>query len=131
MNLLNFVTSYPDEASCRKKFKEMWDKEGIVCSKCGSRDHYWKKDKGMPRMQALLYTTEFAGQHSYAWRAVAIPLLVYSFLAVNQRQPVEGKTTKKGKPRKGGHLKMLVIDDLSAQTITPLVESNISKRIHY
>jgi hypothetical protein len=45
MNLLNFVSSYPDEASCRKKFKEIREKEGVVCPKCGSKEHYWKKDK--------------------------------------------------------------------------------------
>ena len=30
------------------------------------------------------------------------------------------------KPRKVGHIKMLVIDDLTSETITPLVEKNVS-----
>ncbi len=45
MNLLNFVLQYPDEASCRKKFKEYRDSIGVVCPHCGSKEHYWKKDK--------------------------------------------------------------------------------------
>lgn len=45
MNLLNFVLQYPDEASCRKKFKEYRDRIGVVCPHCGSKEHYWKKDK--------------------------------------------------------------------------------------
>ena len=39
--------------------------------------------------------------------------------------PVENKITKKGKPRKVGYLKMLVIDDLKSETITPLVKANV------
>jgi hypothetical protein len=47
-------------------------------------------------------------------------------LVMAESQPVEGKTTKKGKPRKVGHLKMIVIDNLRYETITQSVESNIS-----
>lgn len=41
MNLIKFIENFPDEASCRLKFKEIRDKEGVVCRKCGSTDHYW------------------------------------------------------------------------------------------
>ncbi len=45
MNLLNFIEQFPDELSCKSKFKEYRDHVGVICSKCGSKDHYWKKDK--------------------------------------------------------------------------------------
>jgi DNA-directed RNA polymerase subunit RPC12/RpoP len=45
MNLLNFTMSFPDEASCKAKWKEYRDKQGVVCPHCGSTEHYWKKDK--------------------------------------------------------------------------------------
>jgi len=45
MNLLNFISQYPDEDSCKLKLKAIRDKEGVKCSHCGSKDHYWKKDK--------------------------------------------------------------------------------------
>lgn len=45
MNLLEFIREYPDEASCRRKFKEYRDQIGVVCPKCGGKDHYWKSDK--------------------------------------------------------------------------------------
>ena len=45
MNLLNFTTNFLDEASCKRKWKEIRDKEGIICPKCGGRAHYWKSDK--------------------------------------------------------------------------------------
>jgi len=41
MNLLNFVEKYPNEASCKLKFKELREKEGVVCRKCGHTEHYW------------------------------------------------------------------------------------------
>jgi hypothetical protein len=44
-----------------------------------------------------------------------------------ESQPVEGETTMKGKPRKVGHIKMFVIDDLKAPTIDAKVIENINK----
>jgi len=45
MNLLNFISQYPDEESCKLKLKEIRDKEGVICRRCGCIDHYWKRDK--------------------------------------------------------------------------------------
>jgi transposase-like protein len=41
MNLIKFIESFPDESSCRIKFKEFRDTQGVICRKCGSNDHYW------------------------------------------------------------------------------------------
>jgi transposase-like protein len=40
--------------------------------------------------------------------------------------PVEGKKTKKGKQRKVGHIRMIVINDLKAETLKKIVEENIA-----
>lgn len=45
MNILDFYKVYPDEASCKDKFKASRDKEGIVCKKCNNTTHYWKQDR--------------------------------------------------------------------------------------
>jgi uncharacterized Zn finger protein (UPF0148 family) len=45
MNLLNFTTQFPDEASCKAKWKEYREQEGVVCPHCGSKEYYWKSDK--------------------------------------------------------------------------------------
>jgi hypothetical protein len=45
MNLLDFIAYFPDENSCKQKLKCIRDKEGVVCSCCGSKEHYWKRDK--------------------------------------------------------------------------------------
>jgi DNA-directed RNA polymerase subunit RPC12/RpoP len=45
MDLLNFSTAFPDEASCKAQWKAMRDKQGVKCPHCGNRSHYWKSDK--------------------------------------------------------------------------------------
>ena len=45
MNLIDFIAQYPDEESCKRKFKEYRDEVGVVCVKCESTEHYWKNDK--------------------------------------------------------------------------------------
>lgn len=45
MGILDFYKEYPDEESCKLKFKSVRDKEGVTCKKCGGTEHYWKKDK--------------------------------------------------------------------------------------
>ena len=47
-------------------------------------------------------------------------------LVMVENKSVEGKTTKTGKPRKVGHLKMMVIDDLKSDTIISQVRRNVS-----
>jgi hypothetical protein len=41
VNLIKFIDQFPDETACKLKFKEFRDKEGVVCRKCGSKEHYW------------------------------------------------------------------------------------------
>lgn len=45
MNILDFYKVYPDELSCKAKFKAIREKEGIVCKKCNNTTHYWKQDR--------------------------------------------------------------------------------------
>ncbi len=45
MSLIDFIEKFPDEESCKQKFKEYRDAVGVVCAKCGGKEHYWKRDK--------------------------------------------------------------------------------------
>jgi len=45
MNLLNFVANFPGEESCKRRWKEVRDRQGVICQKCGGESHYWKSDK--------------------------------------------------------------------------------------
>ena len=45
VNIIKFIESYPDEKSCKDNFKEVREKEGLRCKKCGCTKHYWLKAK--------------------------------------------------------------------------------------
>ena len=46
VNLINFIEQFPDETSCKLKFKEMRDRIGITCRHCGCKEHYWQQTYG-------------------------------------------------------------------------------------
>lgn len=210
MNLLNFVEQFPDEASCKAKWKELRDKQGVVCCKCGHSEHYWKSDKECYECKHCKYrqslrsnTVMHGSQLPFRYWFVAIHLLTStkkSFsaselqrqlghstynpiwamlhklrLAMGKRDaeyslkgvveldegffsteieeqekgeplkrgrgsqkkskvlvmaesiPIEGETTKNGKPRKVGYIKMFVIEDLKSSTIDAKVSENIDE----
>ena len=37
MSIIDFVSRFPDETSCKQKFKEYREEVGVVCSKCGGK----------------------------------------------------------------------------------------------
>jgi DNA-directed RNA polymerase subunit RPC12/RpoP len=45
MTFKEFYHHYSNEEACKLKLKSLRESEGIVCKKCGSKSHYWKKDK--------------------------------------------------------------------------------------
>lgn len=45
MRLYDFNTYFPDEETCKAKFRELRVRQGIVCPKCGCTHHYWKASK--------------------------------------------------------------------------------------
>ena len=49
MKLFDFNKYFPDEASCRRAFKEMRDKEGVVCQHCGAQDVVWLESHQQPQ----------------------------------------------------------------------------------
>ena len=45
MKLIEFMNQYPDEQSCKNKWKEIRIKQGVVCPVCGCTEYWWKSDK--------------------------------------------------------------------------------------
>jgi hypothetical protein len=45
MNIINFTRSFPDEDACIAHFKVHRDQGGVICHKCGSKSHYWLRNK--------------------------------------------------------------------------------------
>jgi len=47
MKLYEFENYFPNEETCRKRFKEVRDEEGVICQKCQCTHHYWINSIGM------------------------------------------------------------------------------------
>lgn len=45
MNIISFIEQFPDENSCKEHFKQVREKDGIKCKKCGCTKQYWIKSK--------------------------------------------------------------------------------------
>jgi hypothetical protein len=56
MNLLNFVSEYPNEESCKRKWKEIGNKHGVVYQRCGTESHCYKQRYTRLRLRKLSYS---------------------------------------------------------------------------
>lgn len=45
----------PDENVCREWFRAQREAHGVVCPRCGSREHYWKSQKWMYQCKSCGY----------------------------------------------------------------------------
>jgi transposase-like protein len=45
MNIIKFVTDFPDELSCKEHFRLLREQQGITCKQCGGTHQYWLKGK--------------------------------------------------------------------------------------
>jgi len=45
MKLIEFSRYFPTEESCEVRLRELREKSGIVCSRCGNHKQYWNKSK--------------------------------------------------------------------------------------
>jgi hypothetical protein len=43
MDIFSFTAHFGSEADCRLHFKDQRDKLGVVCNRCGDREHFWIK----------------------------------------------------------------------------------------
>ncbi|MCQ4139464.1 IS1595 family transposase [Chryseobacterium sp. EO14] len=57
MNLFSFTAHFGTEEDCRIHFKEQRDLQGVICTKCNSKNHYWKKDKWSYECKNCKYRT--------------------------------------------------------------------------
>ena len=45
MNIFSFTQNFPDENACIAHFKALREQNGVVCPKCGGKEHYWLWNK--------------------------------------------------------------------------------------
>jgi hypothetical protein len=59
MNILNLTAQFPDEASCKARWKEYREQEREVCPYCGNKEHYWKSDREEYECRRCKYRQSF------------------------------------------------------------------------
>ena len=82
MSIQDYAIDYPDEETCREKFKQLREQMGVTCRRCNCKEHYWLKNKQAyecKRCQARqTLCSGMVMQHSnlpYRYRFVAMHLL--------------------------------------------------------
>jgi transposase-like protein len=109
-----------------KRYDPIWAMLHKLRSVMGNRDDQYKL-KGVIELDDGFFTTETAESWKYkplkrgrgSQRKTKV-------LVMAESTPIEGKSTKKGKTRQEVDLKMVVIDDLKADTIMPVIEKSIN-----
>ncbi len=57
MKIQDFFKQYPDEASCKTQFKVERDKQGVVCKRCKSQEHYWISTRSQYQCKTCKFRT--------------------------------------------------------------------------
>jgi hypothetical protein len=57
MNFIQFARKYSTEESCKLLIKEYRDKHGVICKKCGCKDHYWQGSIDMYQCKECKFRT--------------------------------------------------------------------------
>ena len=61
MTLIEFINEFPDELSCKSKFKKYREHIGVICFRCGCKEHYWKQDKYLDEF-CYKFNRRYAGE---------------------------------------------------------------------
>ena len=101
MKIFEFEKYFPNEETCKAKFREIREKEGIDCRKCGCKRQYWKTSKEMfqcakcgHRQGLRAGTVMHASKLPFRYRFIAIHLLTAtknSFSAAELKRQVGHK----------------------------------------
>jgi hypothetical protein len=163
MNLLNFISQYPDEKNCKLRLKAIRDKKGcyyatflllqrkvffalelqlqlghkyyepiwamlhMLWLAMGKRDSQYSLS-GQIKLDERFFSTKINPEEKENLRKRGRGSQKMSkVLVMAESKEVEGKATKKGKPRTVGFIKMQVISNIEAETINEQVQANISK----
>ncbi len=57
MNIFSFTAEFGSEEECRLHFKQERDKQGLLCKKCGCKEHYWLKNKWSYQCKSCKFRT--------------------------------------------------------------------------
>ena len=57
MNIFSFSAHFTSEEACRNHFKSQRDHVGVICTECGSSEHYWIKSRWSYECKACHHRT--------------------------------------------------------------------------
>lgn len=57
MDITEFFKKYQNEEACKIMFKLYRDRQGVICKKCGSREHYWQRTIEMYQCKKCSFRT--------------------------------------------------------------------------
>jgi hypothetical protein len=89
MNLIKFLQKYDTELKCQDLFKQMRDKEGVVCKRCGGTNHYWLGTRDRYRCKACKWETTLRSGTALEYSKLPYHYWIYAmaFLA-SSKKPV-------------------------------------------
>ena len=100
MRLLDFSKTFIDEESCEKHLREVREKSGIKCSKCGNHTHYW--DNYNRRWECKKCGHEMSLTSGTVMQGSKLPLM-YWFSAIHLLTSTKNSFSAKEMQRQLGH----------------------------
>jgi len=100
MNILEFQSKFPNEESCKQKFREFREREGVTCKKCKNRTHYWHKTREQFQCKKCSFRTTL--RSGTVMQASKLPYL-YWFVAMHLLTTTKKSFSAKELQRQLGH----------------------------
>lgn len=100
MKILEFQSEFPNEESCKQKFREFREREGVTCKKCKNRTHYWHKTRDQFQCKKCSFRTTL--RSGTVMQASKLPYL-YWFVAMHLLTTTKKSFSAKELQRQLGH----------------------------
>lgn len=89
MNLIKFFQTYDTESKCSELFKQMRDKEGVNCKRCGGADHYWLGTRDRFRCKACKWETTLRSGTALEYSKLPYGYWIYAMaILAGSKKPV-------------------------------------------
>lgn len=89
MNLIKFFQTYDTELKCSELFKQMRDKEGVNCKRCGGADHYWLGTRDRYRCKACNWETTLRSGTALEYSKLPYRYWIYAMaILASSKKPV-------------------------------------------
>lgn len=78
MSFIEFTQKYNNEAKCVKLFKELRDKYGVYCNRCGHDQHYWLQTRSRYRCKSCGWETTLRSGTALEYSKLPVRYWVYA-----------------------------------------------------